>query len=195
MSDASEVELPIAPGPVIPTRWALFTAFLKIGVLGVGGVAAFARHVLVVERGFLDDRAFAEAFGVASTLPGANTVNLATMLGDRYRGPTGAMIAVAGLIGTPLVMLVAVAMLYARYSYLPDVRAGLIGAATAAAGLTLGTALKLLKSLDATFVTIATALCVCLAASVVQAPMLLILAVAIPVTLAIAARKRRIARP
>ena len=129
-------------------------------------------------------------------MPGANTVNFAT---HAWRSPslaaTGAMIAVAGLMGTPLVILIAVAMLYARYSYLPDVRAGLMGAATAAAGLTLGTALKLLKSLDATLVTVATAVCVCLAAALVQAPMLLILAVAIPATLAIAIRKRRIARP
>ena len=187
---------PLALDPVVrpPSRMALFTAFLKIGVLGFGGVAAFARHVIVVERGFMDDRDFAEAFGMASTVPGANTVNLATMLGDRYAGASGAFVAVAGLMGVPLVILVGVAALYARFSYLPDVRAALLGAATAAAGLTMGTALKLLRNLDVTVVTMLTAVGVCLAAAVLQAPMPLILLVAVPLTLGLAFWRGRHAR-
>ena len=164
----------------LPTRVALFTAFLKIGVLGFGGVAALARHVIVVERLYLDDRAFAEAFGIAATLPGANTVNLATMLGHRWRGWSGSAAALAGLLGMPLVILVVVAVSYARFSYLGDVRAALAGAAAAAAGLVVGTALKLLKGLDPNVVNTVTAAGVCLAAAVLGAPMLLILGVAIP---------------
>ena len=176
----------------LPTRLALFTAFLKIGILGFGGVAALARHVLVVERLYLDDRAFAEAFGIAATLPGANTVNLATMLGHRWRGWTGSLAALGGLLGMPLVVLVVVAGLYARFSYLSDVRAALAGAAAIASGLIVGTALKLLRGLDPNVVNIATAACVCLAATVLGAPMLIILCVAIPLSiLATTARERR----
>lgn len=119
----------------LPTRWALFTAFLEIGVLGFGGVAALARHVLVVERRFLSEREFAESFGLASSLPGANTVNLATMLGDRFRGITGAAAALLGLVGAPLILVTAIATLYSRYGAQPDVRAALYGAAAAAAGV------------------------------------------------------------
>ena len=179
---------------VIPTRLGLFTAFLKIGLLGFGGVAAFARHVIVVERRFMNDREFAEAFGIASTVPGANTVNLATMLGDRYAGVTGSLVAVAGLLGAPLVILIGVAVLYARFSYLPDVRAALIGAATGAAGLTVGTALKLLQNLESSIVTVSTVVGVCLAAAVFEAPMPLILLVAVPLTLGVAFWQQRRAR-
>ncbi len=175
----------------LPTRLALFTAFLKIGVLGFGGVAALARHVLVVERLYLDDRGFAEAFGIAATLPGANTVNLATMLGYRWRGWTGSAAALSGLLGMPLVVLMVIAGLYARFSYLSDVRAGLAGAAATAAGLVVGTALKLLKGLDPDVVNVATAGCVCLAAGALGAPMLIILCVSIPLSiLATTARER-----
>ena len=177
----------------LPRRLALFTAFLKIGVLGFGGVAALARHVLVVERRYLDDRAFAEAFGVAATLPGANTVNLATMLGFRWRGWTGSAAALGGLLGTPLVVLVAIAALYARFSYLADVRAGLAGAAATAAGLVVGTALKLLKGLDPDVVNLATA-AACLAAAVLGAPMLIILCLAIPLSIAATMTRDRRAR-
>ncbi len=176
----------------LPNRLALFTAFLKIGILGFGGVAALARHVLVVERLYLDDRGFAEAFGIAATLPGANTVNLATMLGFRWRGWTGSAAALGGLLGMPLVALIIIADLYARFSYLSDVRAALAAAAATASGLIVGTALKLLKGLDPNVVNVATAAGVFLAAAFLGVPMLFNLCVAIPLSILVTtARERR----
>lgn len=186
-ADGSKAENSLAS----PSLWGLFTAFLKIGILGFGGVAAFARHVLVVEREFMSERNFAELFGVSSTVPGANTVNLATMLGDRHRGALGATVAVFGLMGAPLLILVGVAALYARFSGVAAVKAGLSGAAAAAAGLVLGTSLKILKDLDPDTATIVTAAAVCIAAAFLELPMLLILAVAIPTSLALGAAGRR----
>ena len=174
-----------------PRLAALFAAFFKIGVLGFGGVAAFARHVLVVERRFLTPRGFAELFGVASTLPGANTVNLAVMLGDRSRGPLGALVAATGLLGAPLLILIAVASLYARFGSIGLVQAAVSGAAAAAAGLVLGTSLKLLRDLGLEVVTWSTAAAICVASALLKLPMLLILAVAIPASLALGAVRER----
>ena len=184
------MSLPEPPDVARPTRLALFTAFLKIGVLGFGGVAAWARHVLVVERRFLDERDFAESFGLASTLPGANTVNLATMLGDRFCGASGAVSAVFGLMGAPLAILAAVASLYSRFGDLPDVKAALFGAAAAAAGVVLGTSLKILRDLEPDLIAVLAAAAVCLAAAA-KAPMLAILAVAIPLSVAAKVVRKR----
>ncbi len=174
----------IADGaPTPPTRRALFSAFLKIGALGFGGVAALARHVLVVERRFLSERDFAESFALASTLPGANTVNLATMLGDRFQGASGAAVAVLGLMGLPLAILVVVATLYTRFSSLPDVKAALFGAAAAAAGVVLGVGVRLLRDLKASLIAVITAAAVGMAA-IAKVPMIAILAVAVPLSLA-----------
>ena len=175
----------VAPGTVAPSRIALFTAFLKVGALGFGGVASLARHVLVVERRILDEREFAEAFGLASVLPGANTVNLATMLGDRFGGPLGSLTAVLGLMGAPLAILIVAATLFTWFSDIPDVRAGLVGAAAAAAGLVGGTSLRLLKGLDPDIAALSTAAGVCIATVVFKVPLLLILAVAIPLSIAL----------
>jgi chromate transporter len=180
------------PAPRTVSRLRLFTTFLKVGVLGFGGVAAWVRHIVVVERGWMTEVAFAELFGVASTLPGANTVNFATILGDRYAGLSGAMAALAGLVGAPLVILVIVASLYARYSGLEDVRAALAGAAAAAAGLVVGTALKLLRNLTPDAVMLVVVAGVFAAAAVLRVPMLLILGLAIPVCMAaVILRERR----
>ena len=192
-------DLPARPGlphdaPVAahaPTRLALFLAFFKIGALGFGGVAPIARHVLIDERRMLDDCAFAEAFGLCSALPGANTVNLATMLGDRHHGLSGALVAVLGLMGAPLAILTGAAALYARFSGVPDVRAALVGAAAAAAGLVAGTSLRILKGLQPSLAIVAIAAMVCLASAALKAPMLLILAVAIPLSLMLSAWSKR----
>ena len=188
MTAASSEE---AAPPAPPTRRALFAAFLKVGALGFGGVASLARYILVVERKMIGEKAFAEAFGVASALPGANTVNLAAMLGDRFRGPTGAAAAVLGLLGAPLMILVAAALLYARYHDNADVTYALAGAAAAAAGLVGGTALRLLYALETDLLIIAIAAVVCLASAAFQVPMLLILATAIPASVAIRMLRQR----
>lgn len=174
------------PGPA-PTRAGLFAAFLKIGLLGFGGVAPYARHVLVAERGFLDDAGFAETLGLASTLPGANIVNVAVILGDRFYGVTGAALALAGLVGAPLVLLIAVALAYSALEHQPDVGAALVGVAAAAAGIVLGTALKILKRLNGGGLIYGLAGAVALAAAL-RVPMALILACAIPAALLVRGR-------
>ena len=176
-----EPALPSAP----PTRRALFAAFFKIGALGFGGVAAVARHVIVVERKMLDERGFAEMFGLASTLPGANTVNLATMLGDKSGGVIGAAAAVIGLLSAPLTILVGAALLYDRFSAYPDVRAGLAGAAMAAAGLVAGTSLKILRGLEPDVAAVLMAAGVCLASALLKFPLLLILGISLPLSIGI----------
>ena len=59
-----------APRPSLPD---LFTGFLKIGLMGFGGVGPVARHIIVAERNWLDDRGYAELMGICQALPGANT--------------------------------------------------------------------------------------------------------------------------
>lgn len=174
-----------------PTRLLLFLAFLKIGLLGFGGVAALARHVLVVERRLLGEREFAENFGLASSLPGANTVNLATMLGDRLCGPSGAAAALLGLLGAPLALLALVATLYSRFGHLADVQAALHGSAAAAAGIVMGTSLKILRDLGPDWLALVVTAAVC-AAAAAKVPMVSVLATSIPVSLAIGlARKQQ----
>jgi chromate transporter len=127
-----------------PPLHALFLGFLKIGLMGFGGVAAIARHVIVVERQWLDDAEYGQLIGLCQALPGANTVNAAVMLGDRYRGPFGALVCVVGLMAMPLTVLVAAATAYDRLASHPLAQQALTGAAVSAAGLILGTSARLL---------------------------------------------------
>jgi len=127
-----------------PTLRAMAAAFFRIGLTGFGGVGPVARHVIVVERGWMDDLAYARLIGICQALPGANTINAAVMLGDRHHGVRGAAVCVVALMLAPLMVLVALLGVYGAFAGLPWVQVLLVGAAASASGLIAGTAGKLL---------------------------------------------------
>jgi len=126
------------------SRSQLFASFLKMGLLGFGGVLPWARRVIVDERRWLSDREFAELIGLCQVLPGPNVVNLAVIVGTRSRGPVGALLAVGALLFVPVGVMLLIAMSYDQVANVPYVRDGIAAASAAAAGLILGTATRLL---------------------------------------------------
>jgi chromate transporter len=102
---------------------------------------------MVERRGWFTAEAFNEAFALCAFLPGGNMVNFAAIFGARMRGPLGAMAALAGLLGPPVILIIAVGMLYAHFGDLPALRRMLTGVAAAAAGLMLATVAKMARPL------------------------------------------------
>lgn len=134
---------------VVPTRLDLLLAFGKMGMIGFGGVAPWARRVMVEERRWMTDQDFAEYLGMGQVLPGANMLNVAVMVGERYHGAAGAALALLGLLGGPMLVILAMAGLYDRFAGLPLVQSALSGTAAAAAGMVIGTALRMGQRLKA----------------------------------------------
>jgi chromate transporter len=143
----SKTSAPAEPGSTLigrhVNRRELFLGFLKIGLIGFGGTAPAAHHVIVEDRTWLSEREYASLLGIGQILPGANTVNVAVMIGDRFQGLSGACVSVIGLLAMPLVILVILASLYQHFATAPGVGAAITGTAAAAAGLVVGTALKM----------------------------------------------------
>lgn len=146
-------------------------AFLKVGLLGFGGVAVMARRVLVEERAWFDDEAYAQYLGLAQTLPGANTVNLAVLIGDRAQGLGGALTAMGALLAPPLALLVLILGLYDRVESLPAVRAALAGMASTGAGLVFGTGLRMSWALRRRAASLLFGLAALVAMAVLHAPL------------------------
>lgn len=143
----STPSLPDASPPVA-TFTALFRGFAKIGLLGFGGVGPIARHVIVREQKWLSEKDYATLLGVGKVLPGANTVNVAVMLGDRYHGVRGSIVAVSGLLVLPMLVLIVLAVLYQFLDQNPYFNAALQGSACAAAGMVIGMGLKMASKID-----------------------------------------------
>lgn len=162
------------------TRIDLFLGFLKLGAIGFGGVGPLARRIVVEERRWLDEAEFAALLGLCQALPGANVCNFALMLGDRFCGPSGGLCALAGLLVAPLAVLLVIASFFAAFAHHPDLRAALAGAAAAAAGLALGTALKMLKNLPRTPLLLGVAAVAFVAVALARLPLPLVLGVLAP---------------
>jgi chromate transporter len=125
----------------------LFVAFTLLALQGFGGVIAIAQRVLVEQRRWLSREQFLEILSVAQVLPGPNVCNVALMIGDRFFGWRGAFAALAGMMLIPLVIVLGATILYAHYAFNPAVAGALRGMGAVAAGLILGTALKLAAAL------------------------------------------------
>jgi chromate transporter len=121
----------------------LFIGFFQAGILGFGGVLPVARRIIVDDRKWLSQAAFNDLFSLCQFLPGANIINFAFAFGARNRGLAGAAAAVTGLLAAPLAIVLVLAGLYDRYGGIATVQHGLRGLAASAAGLVMGTALKI----------------------------------------------------
>lgn len=144
--------LPAAPLPASPASAVslsdLFRGFAKIGLLGFGGVGPIARHVIVRERCWLSEKDYATLLGIGKVLPGANTVNVGVMLGDKYHGVKGSAAAVSGLMVLPLLILIILAVVYQFLDQNPYFNAALQGSACAAAGMVIGMGLKMISKIE-----------------------------------------------
>ena len=129
--------------PPAVTLAALFFGFSKIGLSGFGGVLPFARHYLVEASRWMTAEEFNQQLGLCQFLPGPNVVNLAVVVGRRYGGLAGAIVAPFGLLAGPVAIVLLLAMLYDAYGTLPEAQRMLRGIAAAGSGLLFAMAFRM----------------------------------------------------
>ena len=125
----------VKESPGRPDLRALFLGFSSVGLSGFGGVLPFARRMLVDERRWMSGEEFNAQLGLCQFLPGPNVINLAVLVGKRYQGVRGAMVAPLGLLAGPLLIVLTLGMLYDRYGSLPLAQSMLRGIAAVGCGL------------------------------------------------------------
>ncbi|MDM0119959.1 chromate transporter [Variovorax arabinosiphilus] len=125
----------------------LFVSFTWLALQGFGGVLAIVQREVVEKKKWLTPEEFLEDWAVAQVLPGPNVINLSVMIGDRYFGVRGAAAALAGMLTVPLVVILALAVLYAHFAGNPQVAGALRGMGAVAAGLIAATGIKLIPAL------------------------------------------------
>ena len=125
----------------------LFLSFTWLALQGFGGVLAVAQRELVENKRWMTKEEFVEEWAVAQIMPGPNVINLGIMLGWRYFGWKGSVVALAGMVTVPLMVVLALAIAYAQFSSNPHVAGALRGMGAVAAGLIIATGLKLIPAL------------------------------------------------
>jgi chromate transporter len=121
----------------------LFMGFFVVGLLGFGGVLASARRMIVEQRRWLTPAEFTDLLGLCQFLPGGNIMNVSVALGARFRGVPGAAAAFLGLMAGPVAVVIALGVIYDRYSEVPTVRGAFAFLSAAAAAFMLATALRI----------------------------------------------------
>ena len=132
-----------------PTARELFVTFLTIGLSAFGGALPWAHRVLVERKGWMSLEEFNETLALCQSLPGPNVVNLSVVVGARSAGPSGAVSALLGLVGAPVVIVLFLASLYARFGETGRIPGAITALGAAASGLIWATAAKMAHPLVA----------------------------------------------
>lgn len=175
----------------VVTKAELFLGFLKIGMLGFGGIAPWARHIIIEERRWLTEKEFAAILGIGQVLPGPNTMNAAVIIGDRFQGLAGAVLCVLGQLLVPLVIVTALGAAYLRFADVGAVHALVIGAAAGAAGLVMGTAVKMARNIRPAPIALVITGAAFIAIGILEWPLVPVVAVLVPLSICGAALERR----
>jgi chromate transporter len=130
-----------------PSLLRLFLAFMGVGLTAFGGVLPFARRMVVDKNQWLDQSAFNRAWSLSQVFPGANVVNLAIIVGQRFHGAAGAAAGVIGLLALPSAIVIVLGGLYITHGQRPEIHGMLQGMAAAAAGLMLSSVYRMAQPL------------------------------------------------
>ena len=78
---------------------------------------------------------FNTQLGLCQFLPGPNVINLSVVVGKRYHGVTGAIVAPLGMLAGPFLIVMLLALAYDRWGSLPQVQGMLRSIAAVGCGL------------------------------------------------------------
>ena len=187
---ATAQQAPDEPGGPAPTKLRLYLGFFKIGVCAFGGVGPWARRVIVDEERWLTEREYAELLGLAQVLPGPNVGNVSVFIGDRFHGLIGSVLALSGLMSGPVITLLILAHLYDQFGAIPAIDGAIGGVAAAAAGLFLGTALKMAERLKLSLPALAVLGTGFVAIGLLRLPLFWVMAILAPISIGLAWRLR-----
>jgi len=184
---------PARPPGRLPTRIELFLGFATIAACGFGGVLAWARRVIVQQRAWLSAEEFNEQLALCQVLPGGNIVNFSIMFGYRAGGALGSLAALLGLIGPPTLLMMVAGMLYARFGALPELRGVFAGLVAAAAGLLVATVAQMFATTVKRRLRPAHAMMAVtfVSAGILRLPLLWVVALLMPISIALAWWERR----
>jgi chromate transporter len=192
-SSPAAASAPDTPTSAPPTVIALFLAFAKMSVAGFGGVLYWARRGIVDQHLWMSADEFNETYALCHFLPGPNIVNLSMVFGARLRGVVGGIAAFTGLLVPPMLIMTALAALYARYGEIDALRRILAGISCAAVGLLIANVLGMMAPLIGRRDVAGVAMLVIafVAIGLVRLPMPAVLLAAIPISIAVTFLLRR----
>ncbi len=126
----------------------LFTTFFRVGAFTFGGGYAMLpiiKREVVEDHHWLTEEEFVDVLAVAQSSPGAVAVNSAVFIGCKLKGVSGALSALLGVILPSFLIILAIAIFFARYTGHPVAVAAFAGIRPAIAALIAAAVIKIGK--------------------------------------------------
>jgi chromate transporter len=185
---AAEVTAPAGP----PRLGQIFLAFAKIGLTSFGGgLSGWMLREFVQNRRWIGETDFLNGLALAQAFPGVNVVNLSLWIGFRLRGGPGALAGVLGMVIPAMLVAIAAAAAFAEVAQVRSVHLALAGAAAAAVGLSLQMGVRAARRAARSAVPVAIIVATFVAIGVLHLPLLPVMAVLAPLSIAYAAWRPR----
>ncbi|MDD4376649.1 MAG: chromate transporter [Eubacteriales bacterium] len=116
----------------------LFWTFFKLGIFTIGGGMAMIplmQGIVVDKKGWMTEEEIVDCIAVSQGLPGVIAINMATYIGRKKKGFTGAVVATFGVILPSFIIIILVVELLKGIGDNKYVEGALLGIKAAAAGL------------------------------------------------------------
>lgn len=167
----------------------ILRVFALLGVASFGGgLPGWMHREVVQRRGWMSEEGFLAGVALGQVLPGPNSVNLALYLGQQLRGPAGAAMAGLGILGPPFLIILGLALLYARFGQVSGLCLLLGGVAAAGLANSCAVGLRSARRMRGAWPW-AVAAATFVAVGVLRLPMIPVVLVLAPLSLALAWRR------
>lgn len=103
----------------------LYVAFFKIGCVAFGGGYAMLPILekdLVKERGWTTMEKLTDYFAIGQCTPGIIALNVSTFIGYNKKGIPGALVATAGFLTGPVIIILLIAAFLSNFAHYPVVQ-------------------------------------------------------------------------
>jgi chromate transporter len=166
---------------------AIATVFLQIGAFSFGGgVTGWMHRVTVTQKAWLTEGQFLSGLALGQVLPGANVSNMAVYIGQVLRGPVGALVALIAVLTGPFFLVIALASVYDDIIKVPFFHSAMDGIAAAAVGMVLRMGFAGASHGCRNLSMGSVALAVFVAIGILQYPLVPVVLVAAPLSIALA---------
>jgi chromate transporter len=171
---------------------ALVGVFAKIGLMSFGGaLSGWMHREIVLRRHWLEEEDFLSGLALGQIMPGANVANLSLYIGQRLRGSSGAVAALLGMLLPPMVVVLVLAALYDRLAGILWLHRFVDGMAAAAIGLTVVVGIRACRRLERSGIPWAIVAAIFVTVGLLGWPMVPVVLVAVPLSIALAWLGRR----
>jgi len=145
MTEADPPTMTPVPPAAPPSHRHLFLGMLQVALSAFGGgLSAWSQRIVVEQKRWMTNEQFLTGLTVARLFPGPNQINMAVYIGAEFRGLSGALVALAGMLLVPFTLLMGLGLLYFSVHDLPAIDRVLAGVVAAAAGMALSMGFKIL---------------------------------------------------